>query len=122
VQPLSFGDYDMFYPAPLDSQAFINLQCSTNDPFRVTVDSGLNGDGSFSLRRMSSTGRTNLLYNLYLDPSRRQIWGDGNGNSSFYSATPLNGRAQIPIYGRVPPAQPVETGIYRDSVIVTVEW
>lgn len=122
VQPLAFGDYDIFYPAPLDTQAFINLQCSSNDPYRVSADAGMDGDGSYSFRRMTGAGSTRLMYNLYLDVSRRQVWGDGNGSSAFYSGSPVNGRAQLVYYGRLPPGQQVEAGVYRDSVIVTVEW
>ena len=122
VEPLAFGDYDIFYPAPLDTQANINLQCSSNDLFRVTMDMGMNGDGSYAFRRMQSGGSTSLLYNLYLDPSRRQAWGDGNGNSGFYSGVPVQGFSRLVVYGRIAPAQQVETGLYRDSVIVTVEW
>lgn len=122
VQTMAFGEYDIFYPGPVDAQGFVNVQCTSNDPFRVSADVGMNGDTSFTFRRMNGGGATSLLYNLYLDPSRTQVWGDGNGNSMFYSGSPINGRAQFPFYGRIPPAQQVETGVYRDSVIVTVEW
>jgi len=122
VEPLAFGDYDIFYPAPLDTQANINLQCTSNDPFRVTMDSGMNGDGSFTFRRLQSGGGTSLLYNLYLDPSRRQVWGDGNGSSGFFSGSPVQGLSRLVVYGRIAPGQQAETGLYSDSVIVTVEW
>ena len=122
VEPLSFGDYDIFYPAPLDTQANINLQCTSNEPFRVTMDTGMNGDGSFTFRRLQSGGSTSLLYNLYLDSSRRQVWGDGNGSSGFFSGSPVQGFSRLVVYGRIAPGQRVETGLYRDSVIVTVEW
>ena len=122
VQPLAFGDYDIFYPAPVDTQGYLSLQCSSNDPFRVTMDAGMTGDASFSFRRMTSSGSTALLYNLYIDASRRQVWGDGNGSSGFYTGNPIMGSSRLVVYGRIPPGQPVETGLYRDSVIVTVEW
>lgn len=123
AQPVSFGSYDIFSPAPLDAVSYVNVQCSTNDPFRITIDSGINGDGSFVFRRLQGGDNvTSLNYNLYLDVSRRQVWGDGSGGSLFYTGTPQAGGGQIPIYGRIQPGQRVATGFYQDSVMVTVEW
>lgn len=123
VQPVAFGNYDIFYPAPLDVASNITVQCSSAEPFRITMDSGINGDGSFVFRRMAGgTGSTNLIYNLYLDASRQQIWGDGSGGSLIYSGNTSAASTQIPLYARIPPGQRVETGFYSDSVLVTVEW
>jgi len=122
AQGVYFGAYDSFLPAPLDATGFIQVDCQSSEPFRVIIDGGLDGDSAFAYRRMQGDGASSLLYNLYLDPQRRQIWGDGSGDSLFYSGTPVGATTRLNVYGRIPPAQRVEPGSYRDAVVVTVEW
>ena len=65
-----------------------------------------------------------LSYNLYIDPQRQTVWGDGTGGTRVYSehAQPNNHVVAVPVYGRVFGAQDVGAGTYLDNVIVTLDF
>jgi spore coat protein U-like protein len=71
------------------------------------------------------SGSERLYYNLYLDPGRSTVWGDGTGGTGQYSVSKTKNdwlNLNIPVYGRVPPAQDVAPGSYSDLIVVTVNW
>lgn len=124
--PVNFGSYDVFSSFPLDSTGTVSVSCHTpahrTIPVEVTISSGLSG--GFHPRRMQgTTGGDRMDYDLFINASRTQIWGDGSsGTVSFqgdiHKDTPLS----LPIYGRVPARQNLRAGSYRDSLVVTVSW
>jgi len=68
-----------------------------------------------------------LQYNLYVDASRSQIWGDGSGgtlvvNDSYSLATSPTTR-QYFVYGRIAGGQSGGTaGIYNDAITITLDY
>ncbi|QVM98826.1 spore coat protein U domain-containing protein [Pseudomonas sp. SORT22] len=85
--------------------------------FTVSINGGANGDGA--TRRLSN-GRELIPYELSADPSGRARYNIGQTrNFSVSSAAQI----PIPIYGAVvahPKALPA--GIYRDTLMVTLDW
>jgi spore coat protein U-like protein len=85
--------------------------------FTVSINGGANGDGA--TRRLSN-GRELIPYQLSADPSGSARYGIGQQrNFSVSSAAQI----PIPIYGAVvahPRALPA--GIYRDTLMVTLDW
>ena len=63
-----------------------------------------------------------LRYNLYVDPARQRVWGDGESGGTARIAGESDGRKAVTytIYGRIPGRQSVRTGHYHDSVKVSV--
>jgi len=124
--PVSFGSYDVFSPAPIDTIGTIFVSC--NNPEKkampVTISINRGSSGSFNPRQMRLAGGSDRMnYYLFLDPSRTTLWGDGSGGTSIVTriiekTAPLN----IPIYGRVPARQNLRVGAYSDQLIVTVNW
>lgn len=114
VQGVAFGSYDPFSPANLDSAG--NLAVSCDVPYTLTLSSG---QGSYTGRLMQNLSDT-LAYNLYLDPARTTVWGDGSGGSSSVSAAA--GDRNHPVYGRIPARQNVSVGSYSDTIIVTLSF
>ena len=120
---LSFVAYDFIKLGPNDSSTQMRILCDSDIPYAVKMSAGLNASGDFAQRQMySSQGGTPLLYNIYLDSSYSQIWGDGRGFSSFYQGLSSGTPVVLPIYGRIPSRQSVSPGIYSDAVIITIEW
>jgi len=80
--------------------------------------------GDPTARALISTGTTPLLYNLYRDAGRTQIWGDGTPPSFTVSGVrPNRGRPtsyNYPIYGRIFANQAPDAGLYNDDPLVTV--
>jgi spore coat protein U-like protein len=122
ISGVSFGSYDVFDLAPLDSTGVLTFVCnglSQGDALAIALSAG--GASSPYSRRMARPG-AHLAYNLFLDPARTAVWGDGAGGSALYGpVTPPSGVSQtVIIYGRVPARQNVSVGLYADTVIATI--
>ena len=70
-----------------------------------------------------------LNYNLFSNATYTQIWGNGTGGSTrvAYSllVNPGNYVQNVmdhPIYGRIPAQQAVDTGLYTDTILVTLTF
>jgi len=124
--PASFGNYDVFSSAPLDTTGTIFLQCNDPEkkPMPVTISISSGGSGSFNPRRMRLAGGSGSMnYYLFLDPSRTTIWGDGTGGTSTFTSTIIKTTPlAMTIYGRIPARQNLNAGSYSDNLVVTVIW
>ena len=76
LNPLSFGMYTPAGTVPLDAVSDITVRCVAQPgTYAVSIGPGLSGN---QLIRTLSAGGSNILnYNLFRDPARTQIWGDG---------------------------------------------
>jgi spore coat protein U-like protein len=134
---MAFGNYDPMRNSPLDLQGRVSYRCyneksvagvddpaadSDNGKLIVQISLSTGGSGSFN-RYMNGTG-DRLSYNLFLDPQRQTVWGDGTGGTQYYTehAQPNNHVVTVPVYGRVFGAQDVGAGSYVDQLIVTLDF
>jgi len=116
---VSFGSYNVFASAPLDSTGSVTYQCTILG-LAITIALDRGGASGFNPRRMLR-GTQALTYNLYLDPARVLIWGDGTGGTQTYSALiALPQSVVVPVYGRVPSGQDVAVGAYVDTITATI--
>ncbi|MFM1990577.1 MAG: hypothetical protein RJA99_3534 [Pseudomonadota bacterium] len=130
VQPsgLSFGGYDPFSPIPLDSMATVVVNCNGTPGALVayTLRLGTGGSGSYTARRMRGNGAWSLDYNLYVNPARSLVWGDGNGGSQAVGDAFLLPPRPITrvhaIHGRLFQRQNVPPGPYADTLVLTLEF
>jgi spore coat protein U-like protein len=120
----NFGTYQVFDVTPLDSTGSITVLCSgvlPTDLITIEIDGG---SSSNPANRYMLNGLISLNYNLYLDPSRMLIWGNGANGTSVLG--PLAIADQTPttwtVYGRISPMQNVSAGNYSDTVMVTVQF
>jgi spore coat protein U-like protein len=65
-----------------------------------------------------------LSYNIYLDATRRTIWGTGVGVTEVYADLnpPTGTPVVVPVYGRIFGRQDVTAGSYQDVVPVRIEF
>jgi spore coat protein U-like protein len=110
---LVFGDYNQ---AQLDGQSQISLTCTNGSPWSVGLNEGTFPGATVSARRMTGPGSFSLLYFLYRDAARAFNWGNTVGADTV-SGTGTGSAQTITVYGRVPAAQPVGPGGYRDTII-----
>jgi len=131
---VSFGAYDAAMTAPTDSTGAVDVTCAYLPPdkgasvnFAIQLSQGQ--AGSYVPRTLVSAAGS-LSYNLYLDPARSLVWGNGLASTGVAVGKMAVGpgvgngtRSQsFPIYGRVPPLQVVGAGTYTDSITVTIEF
>ena len=116
VSDLTFGEYDVFSSLAADITGSLSVSCDTDTPFQVTLGTG---SGSFTARQMRN-GPSVLIYNLYTDPTRLSIWGDGSPGTSLLSISGTG--ATYTVYGRIPARQNVPAGSYADTITVTLTF
>lgn len=128
--PLAFGSFTPIDNAVHDSDTTIAVDCASDvgsEQASVTValDGGTGGQVS---RRQMQSGGSGLRYNIFTDPARTIIWGDGGGGiipgAVLTLAVPGQPqRQEFTAYGRVEAGQSsVPVGVYTDSVVVTVAY
>lgn len=113
---VAFGAYDPFAAQHLDSAGTISVSCDAPTAYTIALSTG---SGSFALRTLLS-GAHQLGYNLYVDPARTIVWGDGSASTS---TVPGNDSGAVhTVYGRIPARQNVHIGSYSDSLVITVSF
>ncbi len=118
VSLVDFGRLDLEKGGDVSGEVIVT--CDQPGQFSVALSSGV---GSYRFRRMRGTDGAELKYNLFVDPARRRIWGDGVSEGTQTIRGESDGRRPlvIPVYGIVPPRQSVLTGPYSDNLLVTIE-
>ena len=123
LNPLPFGMYSPGGAVPLDAVSDITVRCVAQ-PGNYSVSIGPGLSGNQLLRTMLAGGGGFLNYNLFRDPARSQIWGDGTPPSFVVvGSRPSVGRPTFnvhPLYGRVFGGQTPNPGNYADNLLVTV--
>ena len=123
LNPLSFGMYLPGSTVHLDAVSDITVRCVAQaGNYSVTIGPGLSGNQL--LRTMLAGGGDFLNYNLFRDPARTQIWGDGTPPTFVVvGSRPGVGRPTFNVhslYGRVFSGQTPNPGTYADNLLVTV--
>jgi spore coat protein U-like protein len=106
---------------PFDATTTLAWRCSAG--FNTVIEIGPGGSGDQE-NRLLDFGGIPLVYNLFTDNTHTTIWGDGTGLTSTVAAvgTGMANVGNTVVYGRIPlvAAQAAVTGIYTDTVLVTV--
>ena len=120
ANPLDFGTNPGLLNTARDANTTLSVQCSNETPYNVGLDAGQNGGGDINTRKMV-LGNGSVVYQLYRDPARTEVWGntigadtvDGDGTGITHN---------IDVYGRVLPQTTPPAGTYNDVVTVTVTY
>ncbi len=123
LNPLPFGMYTPAGTVPLDAVSDITVRCVAQaGTYSVSIGPGFSGNQL--LRTMLAGGTDILNYNLFRDPARTQIWGDGIPPTFVVIGSRAGvGRPTVNVhslYGRVFSGQTPNPGNYADNLLVTV--
>ncbi len=106
---------------PFDATTTLAWRCSAG--FNTVIEIGPGGSGDQENRALLF-GAIPLAYNLFTDSGFGTIWGDGAGTTSSVAiaGTGMSSVGTTIVYGRIPlvDAQAAVSGIYTDTVLVTV--
>ena len=120
---VQFNAYSSISQTLSDGIGEVRVTCDSNLPFAVKLDPGANSGGAFIPRRMRRTGGSDtLIYNLFRDAARTEVWGDGTGSTFPRTGSGTGIPTVLTIYGRTPGQQTIPAGTYLDTVTVLVEW
>jgi spore coat protein U-like protein len=124
LTPLHFGSYDPLgahQTTDLDATATVVLSCTRNAQAAITMDQGQNPVAGTGLRALAQREQL-LRYQIFRDPTRTEVWSTG-ANALRFQADGNNGpRYEFTVYGRIPAAQEVASGMYTDVVTATVDF
>jgi spore coat protein U-like protein len=118
---LHFGPYHPNRHMDRYSAGVIQVLCPLNEPRATTVSLSTGSSGRYGDRTMVD-GREELHYNLYVDPARTIIAGDGSNGTRTLEGRRTGNETAFPVYGTLPAGQSVAAGSYSDNVVVTVEF
>jgi len=116
---IAFPSYNPLNTTDTYGQGAFTLRCTVGVAAQVGIDGGGAGAANTNTRRMTKIGggATNLYYQLYSDVLRTLVWN----NTTVFEGDPLVDTA-IAVYGTISASQDVETGDYKDTVTVTVNF
>jgi spore coat protein U-like protein len=129
---VAFGVYDGTLATPTDSTGRLTLRCTHTGGGAVkagyTIALSTGSSGTFVQRQLRS-GNSVLNYNLFNDATRTLVWGDGSRGSVLVAGTLLvnpgnfvTNESVHSIYGRIPPQQSADSGVYADQILVTLTF
>lgn len=117
AQPINFGNQGVLSNT-VDATGTITLTCTANLAYSIALNGGLTG--SPPTARQMVLGGSSILYGLYRDAARSNVWGSTAGQ--VVTGTGSGASQNVTVYGRVP-AQPTPApGNYTDTVVVTVSY
>lgn len=122
VNPVAFGAYNPFSGVSGTAVGWVSYQCSLFSILdRVTLDLSTGSSGQYSPWRTLVSGTHTLNYNLYLDITLTQPWGNGTGSTFHYGPAILPIlETRVYIFGYIPPSQNAWQGSYSDTITVTM--
>jgi len=120
---VAFGIYNTLGSQPDDSSGNITVSCTgtAGEVVNVTLSTATN------TRNLQSGGRA-LVYQLYVDVGRTQVWGDGtSGTATITGSITVGSNGTVLqsyyVYGRVAGGQSgAAAGSYSDTLLVTLSW
>lgn len=115
---VDFGRLDLDREANVKGE--VSVLCDRPTTFNLALSQGF---GDFRLRRMKNGEGSELVYNLFVDPAKSSVWGDGISGGTATLIGENDGRRPtfLTVYAVVPANQSVVTGNYRDNLLVTLE-
>lgn len=119
---VNFGSYNVFNASDTDSTGTVTYRCN-GSAHNITIGLTQGASASFNQRQMQK-GSESLTYNLFVDASRTNIWGDGTSGTSVYSIgnPPNNTNVNLTVYGRVTAGQDVSAGTFSDTVTAVINF
>lgn len=120
---VAFGSLTSTNGGDLDVPSSASVTCASDSPFNIGIDNGLNASGF--QRRMASGGNF-LNYEVYVDAPGVNAFGPistyGTSNNFNSPSSGNNGTTVVPIYARLPQQTTPPSGVYSDTLTVTVNY
>jgi len=113
---LDFGS-QVFLNQRISASSIISVTCNVDMPYNVLLGSGNSSTTASRYMVKNATGEQ-IQYNLFVDAAYSTIWDNQTG----VSGKATGGAQTLNVYGLVPAQSTPSSGIYTDTVIVTVNW
>lgn len=85
---VNFGSYDVISGSPVDGVGSFTVTCVSNNANNATVNYIVKLPSPATARQLAPpSGSDRLIYELYVDSARTQVWGDGTGGTFTISGS-----------------------------------
>ena len=123
----SFGTYNPLSGTATTSTATLTVTCQNTVSVLISYTVALDGGGGGAVNARSMAGGGGRLpYQLYRDPARTQVWGDGSGGSATLTDGYLLGVTSVlrsyAAYGVIPAGSRVAAGTYSDLITIVLSY
>lgn len=126
---LAFGQYVPSRSGASDFTATVEVRCTASGTTSVPIDGSISlaGAGGYARRELTD-GPNRLRYQLFLDPARTILWGDGSGGTHTKPISGVVGatapfRETVVVYGRILARQSdAVVGNYTDQIIAVLNY
>ena len=127
--PLNFGTYVAGVSSSFRANASIIVSCSPSNgkveevPYKIKVTTGDSRNSNVRFMRLINA-ESILYYNLFTDPARTTVLGDGASGTGVVAGICKTGEDHTSyIYGTIPAGQSnVKAGQYTDNLMLTIEY
>jgi len=116
---LAFGNMGLL-AGNVDAVATITVTCSPTTPYAISLDEG-DVPGSSVDARMMASGASSMLFQIYRDAARTQVWGKTSGVDTV-GGTGDGTAVELTVYGRVPTQAPPTVGSYIAQITATITY
>jgi spore coat protein U-like protein len=112
---LDFGTYTSTAGTDTQGQGSFSYQCTNGTSIFLSLNGGQNEDDD---TRAMVSGTDRLVYELYRDPARQEVW---RSESDALSVGPTSAALEtVQVYGLIPQGQTSPAGTYNDVVQITL--
>jgi spore coat protein U-like protein len=128
IASLNFGEYHNLAGQDLKTQVPVSISCagasSTQVSYTVALTQGISGNYFTRTLQSATNPNQKLLYNLFVDPTLKTMWGDGNQGTAVLSGICLtNTTCTQTVYAYIPAGQrAANVGEYHDDIVATLNY
>ena len=113
---------------PTRAEGGIEVEAQTGLVYRISLDAGVNNQGTSRLLKCPDNPGIILEYQLFSDSAETVKWGDAGYGDTYPSGQPLGPltgdgtKQQYPVYADVQFTGSAPVGQYVDTITVTVHY
>lgn len=104
----------------VDATSTISANCTVTTPYEIALSGGNAAAADPASRRMSGGGQ-HVVYGLYQNSQRTQLWGSTSGGNT-YTGVGTGSSQSITVHGRIAPQATPPPGLYSDTIVVTLTY
>jgi spore coat protein U-like protein len=104
----------------VDATSTITVTCTPATAYAIALNEGDVSGSTIDARKMAS-GAASMMFQLYRDSARTQVWGKTSGVDTVGN-TGNGGPMEITVYGRIPPQTGPTVGAYVAQITATITY
>jgi spore coat protein U-like protein len=118
---INFGSVGVIGTPGVSATGTITTQCTLLAPYNIGLDAGTGTGATVAARLMTSAATNTVTYSLFQDAAHTLVWGNTIGTNTVASVGTGASQA-FTVFGFVPSQTTPPSGVYNDTITVTVTF